>query len=168
MNLTTVPRPTPPARRSGRRRLIALAAVAATAGPAILAANPAGAAAPPARGTVSCHQVDFDDATVTSVGSTDPFQTKHVVTVTGGLAEPAKVTLVEAVYVRQPEHWELAVTACSATDGSVSIAPPPEVPPLQLFQATFAFVGPLGTCGIEVAGATIRQTFDLGGPGCAR
>jgi hypothetical protein len=53
---------------------------------------------------VSCHQVDFDDATITSTDPMDPLPAEHVLNVTGGVAEPVKVTLVKAVYIRQPEH----------------------------------------------------------------
>jgi hypothetical protein len=160
MTLSTL-HPSPPTRRA----LAALIAGAAIAGP-VAFAGLADAAVPRGGGTGACHAVDFDDATVASSGSGDPFTTRHVLTVTGSVTGPAEVTLVKAVYVRQPEHWEFAVTACPDAGGTV--AAPPEIPPLQQFSVAEEFVGPVGTCGIEVAGATTRQTFDLDGPGCLR
>jgi hypothetical protein len=174
-------------RRTRRRRLLALLATGAVAGPALLATTGASAAIPvprPAPGPVPtpapCHLTDFRVATVDPLVSADPAatgfgvpatQAGHRLTVMGDLPVPAKVTLEPVVYIRQPEHWEIDVIACPVwTSGPVLNRPDvtlPVVPPSRFYRATFDFNGSLGSCGIEVVGATTRQTFDLAGAkGC--
>jgi hypothetical protein len=162
-----------PARRRRRRHLAALAAAAAVAGPALLAtAGPATAAPmmPPPPPTLPCRLIDFRVATVDPLVSPDPSATVHRLTVMGNLPVPANVTLEPLVYIRQPEHWGIEVRACPVRwPGPIfpdanQIPPPPQ---FKLYKATLDFHGTLGSCGIEVIGATTRQTFDLAGSkGC--
>jgi hypothetical protein len=176
-------------RRPRRRRLLALLATGAVAGPALLATTGASAAIPVPRPTpgpvpvpapAPCHLTDFRVATVDPLVSADPAATEfgvpatqagHRLTVMGDLPVPAKVTLEPVVYIRQPEHWAIEVVACPVwTTGPVLNRPDvtlPVVPPSRFYRATFDFNGSLGSCGIEVVGATTRQTFDLAGAkGC--
>jgi hypothetical protein len=122
---------------------------------------------PPPLPSLACRLVDFRFAVVDPLVSPDPAATKHRLTVVGNLPVPANVTLEPLVYIRQPEHWGIEVRACPVwspyfpDDGLI---PPP---PFKLFKATLDFHGTLGSCGIEVIGATKRQTFDLAGAkGC--
>jgi hypothetical protein len=175
MSTSTTPSPI----RRMRTFALLLLAVGAMTGPAFLAAGPASAAekAPPtpivgagpiknsAPAPTECHVIDFRTATVDPLVSADPSTTKHQLTVTGLLREPADVTLVPLTYIRQPEHWGIEVTAC--TTAKTSSADEPVMPPFRLYKATFTFQGTLGSCGIDVIGATTHQTFDLAAPpGC--
>jgi hypothetical protein len=164
MSTPTDPSPTRPARR-WRALTLALLAVGAMTGPAFLSSGPASAApAPPAR----CQVIDFRTATVDPLVSSGPSATTHRLTVTGLLPEPATVSLVPLTYVRQPEHWEIEVQACPIARTVTSSMAGEPVPPVRLYRATLDFHGTLGSCGIDVVGATMHQTFDLAGPrGCA-
>jgi hypothetical protein len=112
--------------------------------------------------------VDFTTATVDPLVAPDPATAAHRLTVTGVLAAPAKVTLVPRVYVRQPEHWGIEVTACPVpVTTTTTVGDLTPAPVFRLFRTSLDFRGPFGTCGIEVIGATKSEKFDLGGPGCA-
>jgi hypothetical protein len=177
MSTTTTPTPIRRPRR-WRVLMLALLAVGAMTGPAFLSSGPAAAEggppitrespAKPVPAPADCKLIDFRTATVDPLVSPDPSTTTHTLTVTGLLPAPADVSLVPLVYVRQPEHWGIEVLACPTPGRTTSLAGDPVAPPFRLFRATFTFRGTLGTCGIEVIGATVRQTFDLAGPrGCA-
>jgi hypothetical protein len=160
-------------RRRRGRSLVALLAAGAVAGPALLATGTA-ATASPTPPDLGCHLTNFSTATVEPLVSADPAVASHRLTVTGNLPIPSTVTLVPLTYIRQPEHWGIEVMACplvpfigggqaqATTDTSLVVAPP-----FRRFRATLDFKGSMGTCGIEVIGATTRQSFDLAGPeGC--
>jgi hypothetical protein len=159
-----------PTRRSRRRIALALAAAAAAAGPALIATAPAGAASPVLPPPGSCHLVDFRTATVDPLVSSDPLHADRVLTVTGLLAEPGKVSLQPLVYIRQPEHWGIEVVACTSAASPGPVRIPPDrtlpVPPFRIFTTSLSFTGTFGTCGVEVIGATRSEKIDLGGPGC--
>jgi hypothetical protein len=188
----STPSPTPRPRHP-RRRLLALLAAGAAAVPAVLATAPAGAHAaglplvPPAGGGLGvgsatfCRLTNFTDATVQTVPvvPTDPYApapvagTHRRLTVTGYVPGNTSVRLVPLVYIRQPEHWGIEVTACGADPLVVSTASAgldPIMPPfVRRYRATYDFTGSLGSCGIEVIGASTRRTFDLAGPlACAK
>jgi hypothetical protein len=132
------------------------------------AGSPAGAAVLPVPAPVpgQCQVIDFRTATVDPLVSPDPSATDYRLTVTGLLPFPARVTLEPLVYIRQPEHWGIEVTACpvSAPGPFVPKSNVLPLPPFRLYKATLDFRGPMGTCGIDVIGATTHQTFDLAGP----
>jgi hypothetical protein len=157
-----------PVRRSRRLRsaLLTLLALGTLAGSALMVSGPASAAPAPAPAPGECRVIDFRTATVDPLVSPDPSATTHTLTVTGLLPEPANVTLVPLTYIRQPEHWEIEVQACPTAKAAASLPGDP-VPPFRLYRATLTFHGTLGSCGIEVVGASMRQKIDLGGPGCA-
>jgi hypothetical protein len=140
---------------------------AAVVGPGVLAAGPAGASPvpPPVPSPVPCHLTDFTAASVDTLVSPDPSGPDHRLTVTGSLRAPALVSLVKLTYVRQPEFWGIEVTACPIP---TPFPPRPSFPlPARNFRAVLDFRGPLGTCGVEVIGLTVRQAIKLAGPpGC--
>ena len=108
--------------------------------------------------------IDFRTATIPLTPTTR--EDKFALPVPELLPEPPTVPLVPLTYVRQPEHWGIEVVACPTTKAS-ALADGPVVPPFRVYKASITFFGPLGTCGIEVIGATTRQAFDLAGPpGC--
>jgi hypothetical protein len=165
--MTTTLSPSP-ARRRRRRHVASLVASAALAGPVLMAAaGPAVAAPMPT--PLACLLVDFRLAVVDPLVSPDPAATKHRLTVVGNLAVPATVTLEPLTYIVQPEHWGIEVRACSRPGPNSqddALMPPP---PFQQFKASLDFTGTLGSCGIDVIGATRHQTFDLAGPtGCGQ
>jgi hypothetical protein len=147
-----------------RGRLLAAVLFAAFAGPAVLAAGPAGASPvpPPVPSPVPCHLTDFTTASVETLVSPDPSGPDHRLTVTGPLSAPARVSLLKLTYIRQPDFWGIEVSACPIP------RPLPTIPPFPLparsFRATLDFRGALGTCGIEVIGLTVRQAINLAGP----
>lgn len=102
-----------------------------------------------------CVTIDFEEASVTPLASTGsvPPSIRYRLKVSGmKSASNVQVKLVPLVYVRQPEFWGIEVIGCSSGIG---------LPVLTPYTVTHDFTGPLGTCGIEVIGATKTQQFDL-------
>lgn len=115
-----------------------------------------------------CRTIDFDEAQALPLYSIDPVPeedpasaedlwptNRYRLTVKGmKSASNVSVRLVPLVYVRQPTFWGIVVTGCSSGIG---------LPVLTPYTATYDFTAPLGTCGIEVIGATKSKRFDLVG-----
>jgi heat shock protein HslJ len=105
----------------------------------------------------ACQDLDFDTATVTQVPATDGAApaVRNRLTVTG--TKPATnvyVGLRPVKHIAQPEYWMILVTGCSSGVGLPVVTP---------YTATYDFSWSMGSCGIEVVGATRSQRFDLAG-----
>jgi heat shock protein HslJ len=140
------------ARRAGLRRgvraAIALAVTAGVVGLVPGLTSPA--SAKPAPPPQPCSTVDFEKATVEAVDG------GNRLTVSGSVpSSNIKVTLEPLVYIQQPEFWGIEVIGCTVGDIGLPVVTP--------YTATFDFQGSLGTCGIEVIGASRTQKFDLAG-----
>lgn len=94
--------------------------------------------------------LDFDRATIITLRSYPP---QFILRVTG--IRPyanMEVALVPVTYIQQPEYWRIEVV------GSLpGIGLPAEAP----YAVSLPLTGFMGTRGIEVAGATRTQQFDL-------
>jgi len=136
---------------------LGLAVALSTASPSLAATGTTAGervATPGASAPEQCQTIDFEKAAVTPLATTGT-TVRNRLTVTGQKpAANVRVTLVPVVYIKQPDFWEITVTGCSSGIG---------LPVLTPYTATFDFTGSLGRCGIEVAGATRRQQFDLAG-----
>jgi heat shock protein HslJ len=134
---------------------LSLAALAATPS---FAASGAGAVVSGAASTaVQCRTLDFEKVDVTPLAVTGsvPATARYRLTVTGTRpATNVRVSLVPLVYVKQPAYWGITVTGCASGTG---------LPVLTNYTATLDLTGTMGTCGIEVIGATRNQTVDLAG-----
>jgi len=128
---------------------LATPSLAATAGAD--AAGAGGSAAP-----ALCQAVDFQKAQVTPLATTGAAASvRYRLTVSGQVpASNVRVTLVPAVYLQQPDFWQITVTGCSTDVG---------LPVLTPYKVSYDFTGTLGRCGVEAVGATTRQQFDLAG-----
>jgi heat shock protein HslJ len=136
---------------------LAVAALAVAGAFPLLSAGAANASPTPPADEEVCELVDFQTATVQPVGITAgmPGTTINELTVTGEVsASNVKVHLEKLVYIRQPEFWGIEVIGCRSGFGAQVITP---------YKATIQFAGALGTCGIEVIGASTSQTIDLAG-----
>ena len=133
---------------------LGLAVALSTASPSLAATGSAAGERVAASAPEQCQTIDFEKAVVTPLATTGT-TVRNRLTVTGQKpAANVRVTLVPVVYIKQPDFWEITVTGCSSGIG---------LPVLTPYTATFDFTGSLGRCGIEVAGATRRQQFDLAG-----
>ena len=94
--------------------------------------------------------LDFDRATIITLRSNPP---QFVLRVTGTRPYAnMDVELVPVTYIQQPEYWRIEVV------GSLpGIGLPAEAP----YAVSLPLAGFIGTRGIEVAGATRTQRFDL-------
>ncbi len=104
-------------------------------------------ALPPA---ASARRLDFDHAEVIALRTFPP---RYVLRVSG--IKPyanMDVDLVPLTYIRQPDYWEIEVVAWLRGIGLPASAP---------YAVSRPLLGTLGTSGIEVAGATRRQRFDI-------
>lgn len=147
-----------------RRRMLSVIAVTGLGlSVAALAATPTYAAtdARPARAATDapdpCRALDFETAKVTSIASTGsvPPVYRYQLTVTGTKpSTDVAVKLVPLVYVKQPAYWGIKVTGCSSGVG---------LPVLTPYTVTLDVTGTMGTCGIEVQGASRNQQIDVTG-----
>ena len=104
-----------------------------------------------------CRTLDFDKAAVTPVASTGsvPPTVRYLLTVSGSKpATNVRVTLVPLTYVKQPAYWGIVVTGCSSGVG---------LPVLTPYTVTADVTSTVGSCGIQVIGATRSRQIDLAG-----
>jgi heat shock protein HslJ len=135
-----------------RRRLLSMLAATGLGVALTVAIAPSSDAA-----DYSCATIDFDTATVTPVAASDSTRpsTRNRLTVTGTKAATnVYVGLVPVKYIAQPVYWGIVVTGCSSGIG---------MPVLTPYRASYEFDWTMGTCGIEVIGASRSQQFDLAG-----
>ena len=145
-----------------RRMLSAIAATglglvlaASTTSPSLAVTGGAGVT----RATASeqCRTIDFDKADVTPIASTDPARPgiRHRLTVSGTKSgSNVRVRLVPLTYIRQPAYWGITVTGCASGPGLTVLLP---------YTVTYDFDATMGSCGVEVLGATRSQQIDLAG-----
>jgi heat shock protein HslJ len=104
-----------------------------------------------------CRTIDFEKAEVTPIASTDPLRPvpRYRLTVSGTKsASDVVVRLLPVKHVEQPRFWGVVVVGCPSGIG---------LPVLMPYTATYDFNWTMGTCGIEVIGATRNQQIDLAG-----
>ncbi len=100
--------------------------------------------------TASARRLDFDHAEVIALRT---FPLQYILQVSG--IKPyanMDVDLVPVTYIRQPDYWEIEVVAWLRGIGLPASAP---------YAVSRPLLGILGTSGVEVAGATRRQRFDI-------
>jgi hypothetical protein len=93
--------------------------------------------------------IDFDSAQVVTLESLPP---QHVLIVTGQKALNMEVSLSPLVYIRQPEYWGIEVVGCVPGLGLPAVAP---------YVVRLDLDGTIGTCGIEVIGASRSEKIDI-------
>jgi heat shock protein HslJ len=148
---SSAPRPTGTGRR--HRRALALVGVVVVLAAVACTKPPGGDPPPPPPPTGPCRLIDFQRAEVKPAPS--PAGTVvYVLTVSGVKPSVSQtVRLVPVTYIQQPDYWRIEVQACD----------PPEVglPATGPFEVSLPITGSMGKKGIEVAGATRTQRFDL-------
>lgn len=100
----------------------------------------------------SCRVIDFDTAQVITLRTEPP---RHVLIVSG--KKPyfnMEVSLSPLVYIRQPEYWGIEVVGCLPEVGLPVVTP---------YVVRLDLSGTLGTCGIEVIGASRTEKIDIPG-----
>lgn len=100
----------------------------------------------------SCRVIDFDSAQVT-LRTRPP---RHLLVVSG--EKPyvnMEVSLSPLVYITQPEYWGIEVVGCLPERGLPAVAP---------YAVCLDLNGALGTCGIEIIGASRSERIDI--PSC--
>jgi hypothetical protein len=100
---------------------------------------------------VSTRLIDFERAEILTLESFPP---QHILVVSGRTPYwNMKVALSPLTYIQQPEYWGIEVL------GSVGqIALPSPVAP---YTVSLPLAGSIGTCGIEVIGATRSERHDI-------
>lgn len=97
----------------------------------------------------SCRVIDFDSAQVVTLESLPP---QHVLVVSGQKPLNMEVSLSPLVYIRQPEYWGIEVVGCLPGLGLPAVTP---------YVVRLDLDGTIGTCGIEVIGASRSEKFDI-------
>ena len=136
---------------------LGLALAVSTASPSSAAAGSTGSSTGRATAPEQCRTLDFDKAAVTPVASTGsvPPTVRYLLTVSGSKpATNVRVTLVPLTYVKQPAYWGIVVTGCSSGVG---------LPVLTPYTVTADVTSTVGSCGIQVIGATRSRQIDLAG-----
>lgn len=100
--------------------------------------------------TASARRLDFDHAEIIALRTFPP----HYLLRVSGTKPYANmdVDLVPVTYIRQPEYWEIEVVAWLRGIG---------LPASARYEVSLPLSGTLGTRGVEVAGATRRQRFEI-------
>jgi hypothetical protein len=99
----------------------------------------------------SCRIIDFDSAQVVTLESFPP---QHVLVVTGQKPVNMEVSLSPLVYIRRPGYWGIEVVGCVPGLGLPAVAP---------YTVRLDLDGTIGTCGIEVIGASRSEKIDIAG-----
>ncbi len=98
----------------------------------------------------SCRVIDFDSAQVITLPTQPP---RYVLVVSGN--KPylnLEVSLTPLVYIRQPEYWGIEVVGCLPEVGLPAVVP---------YVVRRDLTGTVGTCGIEVIGASRSDKIDI-------
>jgi hypothetical protein len=98
----------------------------------------------------SCRLIDFDSARVIDLRTSPP---RRVLIVSG--EKPyfnMTVFLSPLTYIRQPEYWAIEVVGRLPEIGVPATAP---------YVVTLDIAGTLGTCGVEVVGASRSEKIDV-------
>ncbi len=98
----------------------------------------------------SCRVIDFDSAQVVTLRTRPP---RHVLVVSG--EKPyfnMEVSLSPLVYIKQPEYWGIEVVGCLPEVGLPTVTP---------YVVRLDLNGTIGTCGIEVIGASRSEKIDI-------
>jgi len=150
-----VPRSQGPAKPAGswRRHRAALALVGVTLALAAMACTKPPGGEPPPPPTGPCRLIDFQQADVKPAPS--PAGTVvYVLTVSGVKPSMSQtVKLVPVTYIQQPDYWRIEVQACDPAEVGLPATGP--------YTVSLTITGTMGKKGIEVAGATRTQRFDL-------
>lgn len=101
-------------------------------------------------GATSFRLIDFDQADIITLRTYPP---QYILRVSG--TKPyanMEVALVPVTYIQQPEYWRIEVVGSLPGIGLPALAP---------YSVSLPLAGFIGTRGIEVAGATRTQQFDI-------
>ena len=134
---------------------LVLALSALTVSPSLAASAPT-ASGSPAPAAEQCRTIDFTEASVKLIPppGTRPI-TQRRLTVSGTKpSSTMRVKLSRLGHVTQPDYWVIRVVGCSTE---------PSDPAPTGYAVTYDFSWTMGTCGIEVLGATTSKKFDLAG-----